>query len=483
MLNSPAVTKKFGLAPLSDHLHSRVINNSLMTGTSFCYVCFSHDCMCNLCMRVEDSRLILARGFAKNGRGMRATGKEPVFDTDSIDSRAVVNRLAAALAQRGATFFYTHTVNQCDHFGLRRLKEWIDSDEAIEKWCAHYGVETWKDRSEIRKSLVSSSSVLMLRQWMEVSEIWMEYIARSREQPLGEVIRIWWRHEYQDSKGNLSHIHSLIWTKDDPNTEEGCKAAREYIQGSVREMNHEEIVQRLYEEGLLAEDGGVSREDYLYAASTRLKHTCNQKCQRMDKSGVPKCRVKNGTRESPEPNKDCLAEVPLTHSQDSEFVLQEVGVFDNEGKPLHGILKAQRHYAASFPDEGVISECNARLFAATLSNMNIQLCTGYSTSRYIAKYVAGIDEHNKIHVSVDKNETNSLQMKMELLMNTKVGGSRIFENKKAKQRGDQSKPKGRAIALMETIALTLGYPQVYTDINLRRYPCVPLKNDHVLKPR
>jgi hypothetical protein len=50
---------------------------------------------------------------------------------------------------------------------------------------------------------------------MKVSEIYMTYIAESFERPLGKGKNVWWRHEYQDATGNLSHIHSLIWIEHD----------------------------------------------------------------------------------------------------------------------------------------------------------------------------------------------------------------------------------------------------------------------------
>jgi hypothetical protein len=31
------------------------------------------------------------------------------------------------------------------------------------------------------------------------------------ERPFEKVKKIWWRHKYQGEKGNLSHIHCLLW--------------------------------------------------------------------------------------------------------------------------------------------------------------------------------------------------------------------------------------------------------------------------------
>jgi hypothetical protein len=51
------------------------------------------------------------------------------------------------------------------------------------------------------------------------------------------------------------------------------------------------------------------------------------------------------------------------------------------------------------PEEGIMSLTNGRIFAYTLSQSNVQCATAYVLSRYLAKYVAGIDEGNMIYVA------------------------------------------------------------------------------------
>jgi hypothetical protein len=64
---------------------------------------------------------------------------------------------------------------------------------------------------ETADCIAKASAVVMMRQWMEVSNFLMHYITTSPEKPLGNVERIWYRYEFQDSMGNLPHIHALIW--------------------------------------------------------------------------------------------------------------------------------------------------------------------------------------------------------------------------------------------------------------------------------
>lgn len=101
------------------------------------------------------------------------------------------------------------------------IRNWIDSPEfkvEVEKEYGKLDPEKW---DEVYNACIQASCVPMVRNWMEVSELYMHYIAKSPERPLGKVKKIWWRHEYQETKGNLSHIHCLIWIEEDDEEMEG----------------------------------------------------------------------------------------------------------------------------------------------------------------------------------------------------------------------------------------------------------------------
>ena len=57
-------------------------------------------------------------------------------------------------------------------------------------------------------------SSLFFRMWEKVSSVVMIYIENSNERPFGEIVRIWWRYEFQTTQGNLPHIHCLVWVND-----------------------------------------------------------------------------------------------------------------------------------------------------------------------------------------------------------------------------------------------------------------------------
>ncbi len=67
---------------------------------------------------------------------------------------------------------------------------------------------TLQEHEDLHNALIKGSCVVMLRNWMETCEIWMKYIWKSPKKPLENNKWIWWRNEYQESQGNLSHIHS-----------------------------------------------------------------------------------------------------------------------------------------------------------------------------------------------------------------------------------------------------------------------------------
>ena len=59
--------------------------------------------------------------------GLKAMGEEESnFNSDAVDSRVVVNKLAGAIREEACTYFYTHTCNQLDHPGIRYIRRRID---------------------------------------------------------------------------------------------------------------------------------------------------------------------------------------------------------------------------------------------------------------------------------------------------------------------------------------------------------------------
>jgi hypothetical protein len=108
---------------------------------------------------------------------------------------------------------------------------------------------------------------------MEVAEIHMLYVAKSPERLFGKGKKIWWRHEYQGEKGNLSHIHCLLWV--DGADKDGIV---DRIQGSIAELIHPEEINHLIGEGFYETfDDILKIRD---CARHFLFHHCDHRCLR-----------------------------------------------------------------------------------------------------------------------------------------------------------------------------------------------------------
>jgi len=166
-----------------------VVNNELLTGC--------------------DTRVVMRRGFEHmNGQCSKTLMQmDDTLSTDSVDNRETVKKLASMLREKQAPYFYAHTFNMSDHFGLKKLSKWIRKrkHQIMSDVNVLHAV-----RREKVQAFIQSASVVLLRTCMEVGQIFMDYVVNSLERPLGKVIKFWWRFEFQDTKGNLPHIHSLL---------------------------------------------------------------------------------------------------------------------------------------------------------------------------------------------------------------------------------------------------------------------------------
>lgn len=238
LLADDATLRRLGFATLHDHVRTRLKDTSLLTSTDHRYHYFALDACLNLGMRGQDSRIILSRGFGtlQGTGGVRALGEpqDLMFDTDSIDSRPVVNRLAAAIGEEMPTLFFTHTCSTATHFGMRVLKAWLESAEATEiiKNDIDKGINYTEEQiQELKRDLISSSCGVAFRTFVNVATIYMTYITKSSERPIGEVTKSWWRFELQDDEANLPHIHSILYLRDNDGTTEGLDKILRHIRG------------------------------------------------------------------------------------------------------------------------------------------------------------------------------------------------------------------------------------------------------------
>jgi hypothetical protein len=299
MLFQDQTLHRHGLGGLHDHFRMRLTNPALLTSSDFRYVfnCFDH--LTNLGLRGEDTRLLLSRGFISNGPEgcIKVDGKHsgPLLETDCVDSRPVVLKLGAACVEKTPTYFLTKTANQAEDMGLRRITKWLKSETLTEKIQEIVG-DSSKQIHAMRKSILASSAVLMTRTWMETSDIYMRYIIYSPEHPIGEIDNAWHRHEIQDldidkhnkkssqsNVGNLSHLHAILWTKDDITTPEGLDKVLDRIRGSGKDLIRLDEIADLSQRNLLKKDKELS---YYQQWHVRVNgHKCARRCHIPEKKG------------------------------------------------------------------------------------------------------------------------------------------------------------------------------------------------------
>ena len=228
------ILHKNGFDSLQSHLRSRLTNMACATSTDPRYIAYAFECMMNLNLNGQDCRVMLSRTPAATGEKPdtsmgRGSRQETMFDTDSIDSRPVVNPLAAALAEEPATYFYIHTCNQKDHFGVAPLKKWLDSDKIMDQFCDDIPGNEQK-QGLIQNAIMSGASIMLNCQWMEIAKIFMDFIANSPKEPLGKTRKSGGAMNTKMQKGiSAISMHYFGWKTNQSKSRIVVSAARSKI--------------------------------------------------------------------------------------------------------------------------------------------------------------------------------------------------------------------------------------------------------------
>jgi hypothetical protein len=468
----------YGVGSVPTHMKNRIRGYESICSQQHDYLCFAYDSITNLSCRGEDTRLVIRRGGPNEDVSRKKEDKNLLFDSDSIESRPHVNQLCAKMREGGATYFGSHSGNHRDHFGLKSIKEWIDSRElfdlTMKNLIQHGCTETTKLEVDVKKAILNASAITMLRHWQETTELYMKYICHSPEKPLGKVTNAWYRHEYQECAGNLSHLHFLLWID---RSEEDITTTLERIRGGVLDFITPEELDSFVADGMKVDPENEFAVKDL--ADQFLSHLCSERCmKRVDANGNKKCRVTNYGLESPDPSGPTTAEIDVEHSEAASEILIDLGMMERDqrgvARATADSLKAYMHYPKARAGDGKFSPCNNRLFAATKSNQNLTFVTGYFASRYVAKYSAKIDESNRVYIGAGQQQQQQITLDLQHLNNTKVTGSKINAEKNLAKRKDSGHPTGRAISIMEMMQVILGYDMVFTDIVFEYLPTRPL---------
>ncbi len=202
-------------------------------------------------------------------------------------------------------------------------------------------------------------------------------------------------------------------------------------------------------------------------------HHCNQRCLRHTGLGDDQlnCRVLATILLNPMYTEHSGVTIELHHAFGCLNVLKDLGLCHDESRskqfiPLDYRFINERCYPCAMPGEGILSPTNGRIFVYTMSQSNVQCMTAYFLSRYLAKYVAGIDEGNMIYVAPrnnyaggKQNITLGLVFRRNFNHAPKVTGSKVNIKKRQKQSKYSKYLEGQAIALTEAMLCLLGYSQ------------------------
>lgn len=491
-LHDDKVLQRNGLCSLQDHYRTRMSNPALLASANPKYHFFAFDNLVNLGMRGCDSRVILRRGFAEHqGKGgicMRGK-KDPIFDTEQVDCRPVVNQLAAAIGDEQPTYFYTHTCSMKTHYGMKLIWEWIMSDEMLDEVCS--GDESIQEQEELRQSIIESSGVLLLRTWMEMMQIWIKYITESPEEPCGDIGKFFFRFELQDSEANVPHIHCILWTNDNLKTKEGLDAALDRIRGFIEDILRPEERKQLIEEKVFQDETAAVR--FLEMMGTILPHHHLRRCFVVAKNNetglheiAVKCKVPNNFQLNPSPSEHTFIPIDVEHTQEAIHVMQTLEVCQpppphhKEGmklefKPTVDCLQAKKHVPPANGNEGIITPVPGHLIARNPNTCNIQFTTGYLLSRYLAKYVASIDAYNVIKITPPQSDfpNGPYHAEGEMQLNTKITTNKIAQKTTTKDSRNPKERQARAINVMETYMLMFGYDPIIKNIDFEHVPTQP----------
>ena len=80
-----------------------------------------------------------------------------------MDSKKIVRDLSASQEYHLMTFFLTFTCNQSKHFGVQKIKNWIDSGLWNEYFPKRHSLQRC-EQDEIEVAVTQSAAGLLLRQ-------------------------------------------------------------------------------------------------------------------------------------------------------------------------------------------------------------------------------------------------------------------------------------------------------------------------------
>ena len=514
----------YGIASLYDMLRTRILDPSLLSSTNHQYQAFCWDAIANLGLRGSDTHMVLRRGWAHviGHQGLRMQNEgEIIYDTYAIDSRATINQIAAANARKTVDVFFTWTCNQTHTFAVRKITEWIESNEAITSILRKLPLMSSPldeldevEVKQIRDGLRMSAALIYLRTWMEITKYFLRYLQVGKDSPFrdvcGGMLNFVNRSEIQDESkdGKLPHQHTLVYFRNHPMSDEAAFPILQMIRGSVEYFATADERKELLNKGFVSDPDLMI--EFLQQMKTMLAHHCARRCQivvrnwnveaaQMENTTERHCKQPNNRLINPEPFSHYFLPINVVHSQDAlqALVILDLiyAVYNEDGSDFPSVkecrpksdfkhlLEAKRHVPPCGATDMPYSPGNPFLFAMLRCAMNLQYCTSYLVLRYLAKYLGAIDKATKIVIRGKKQENeDSYHVDIEDAYNTKITGNKMQSEKE--QKSDKKKDfkiEGRIISIAEMGMQFFQYPIITTTFKYEFIPTQPMAMRPILK--
>ena len=347
-----------------------------------------------------DSRLATRSGFkvsTTTSSGLTLGDHDQSGLTESLDSGQGAMNLAAAAEAHGMDLFLTYTPNQKDHPGLCHLHMWKESKEWT-KDLRYYHNYLSTHKRDYEGSFEMAYTHTLTRCWLEVRKLWLQFIIYSTSTKLGKVSIAFFRDEYQDCSGNLSHIHGLVGLdKGDMNDVEFRQFVCSLQVNCVGDLVKTEEIQSFIDKGLFKNENDWST--CKATAHQVLSHTRHSdRClRRKDHTGVfeldYECRKMHPVFDSKTPLEDEFQSLPYTFSDACLKTLNDIGLYTEpepgkvKGTFHHRMLEPKRHLGVVHPGAREnMSPVLSEHFAFTRSMQNLQVITGTNgVTRYVVK--------------------------------------------------------------------------------------------------
>ena len=437
--------KKEGFASVQEHIRTRLTTPSSATSSDPRYIAHCYDVMANMAASQSDTRLIVERGLTvpnEKGDCLGVRGSKDSELLGSVDSKQMVKNLCTSQKKVKWSYFLTYTANHTHHFGLKKIRDWINKKGWSDSYPNYKSLST-RDQKEIDNAVSQASLGLITRIWEEVSKLFLDFLVKSEHSPWKKVAAVFARREYQKESGNVAHSHIILAVDEENLTAEELNFVHNLAAGSIFDVVKSSDINDYIDRGLIRDQNdinGLSRNAALF-----LTHTCSDRCLIKTSDGRLVCRVPKYMFMTLDNTKQCFADIPVQLSDECWSRLHKIGIANsvlnelgerNKFKSSLDYFHPKRWIPPVSPGEGYVSPYERETFAVCQSMQNVQrLDQAGGCCKYTLKYLTKVDKQNYISISLNKEKKAHLKAIQRICIIPK-SPCLIFSKKKRKKRGE-----------------------------------------------